>query len=98
MSARWHTKKSLEALDRMLQDLRKNKNWFGGAMILLAGDFRQTLVVVPRSTPANELNACLKSSTLWKDIKMLKLNMKMPVELQQRPIWRSFFQTIAQYW
>jgi hypothetical protein len=32
-------KKSLEALDRTLQDLRKNKNRFGGAMILLADDF-----------------------------------------------------------
>ncbi|KAJ8891306.1 hypothetical protein PR048_010822, partial [Dryococelus australis] len=35
-------KKSLEALDRTMQDLRNNQNRFGGAMILL-GDFRQTL-------------------------------------------------------
>jgi hypothetical protein len=33
-------KKSFEALDRTLQDLRKNQNRFGGAMVLLAGDFR----------------------------------------------------------
>ncbi|CAG9828306.1 unnamed protein product [Diabrotica balteata] len=47
-------KKSLEALDRTLQDLRSNYKPFGGAMILLAGDFRQTLPVIPRSTPADE--------------------------------------------
>lgn len=35
-------KKSLEALDRTLQDLRGNQQPFGGAIILLAGDFRQT--------------------------------------------------------
>lgn len=75
-------KKSLEALDRTMQDLRNNQNRFGGAMILLAGDFRQTLPVIPRSTPADELNACLKSSVLWKHIKTLKLSMNMRVELQ----------------
>ncbi|XP_054091705.1 uncharacterized protein LOC128923459 [Zeugodacus cucurbitae] len=76
-------KKSLEALDRSMQDLRNNKKRFGSAMILLAGDFRQILPVVPRSTPADELNACLKSSILWKYIKTLKLSINMRVELQE---------------
>ncbi|XP_025831529.1 uncharacterized protein LOC112904787 [Agrilus planipennis] len=57
-------KRSLEALDRTLKDLRDNQNVFGGAMVLLSGDFRQTLPVIPRSTVADELNACLKSSSL----------------------------------
>jgi len=35
-------KKSLDALDRTLNDLRNNQNKFGGAMILLSNDFRQT--------------------------------------------------------
>lgn len=70
-------------LDRSMQDLRSNKNRFGGAMILLEGDFRQILPVVPRSTPADELNACLKSSILWKYIKTLKLSINMRVELQE---------------
>ncbi|GFT13416.1 hypothetical protein TNCV_3200551 [Trichonephila clavipes] len=47
-------KKSLEALNRTLQDLRGNEQLFGGALILLAGDFRQTLpVTIPRSTTAD---------------------------------------------
>ncbi|GBP42567.1 ATP-dependent DNA helicase pif1 [Eumeta japonica] len=50
-------KKSLEALNFTLKDLRRNNNIFGGLMILLAGDFRQTLPVVPRGTPADELLA-----------------------------------------
>jgi PIF1 helicase. len=52
-------KKSLEALDRTMKDLRNNQNRFGETMILLAGDFRQTLPEIPRSTPVDELNACL---------------------------------------
>ena len=55
-------KRAFEALHRTLRDLRSNQNLFGGAMILLAGDFRQTLAVIPRSTAADELNACLKAS------------------------------------
>ncbi|XP_015903657.1 uncharacterized protein [Parasteatoda tepidariorum] len=57
-------KKSLEALNRALKDLRGNEQLFGGTHILLAEDFRQTLPVITRSIPADELNACLKSSLL----------------------------------
>ena len=46
-------KKSLEALDRTLQDLKANRRLFGETLILLAGDFRQTLPVIPRSIPAD---------------------------------------------
>ncbi|XP_026481234.1 uncharacterized protein LOC113388034 [Ctenocephalides felis] len=74
-------KKYLEALDKTLKDLRSNHR-FGGAMILLAGDFRQTLPGIPRSTPADELNAYLKSSNLWKYVKVLHLSKNMRVELQ----------------
>ncbi|XP_066453866.1 uncharacterized protein [Eleutherodactylus coqui] len=75
-------KKALEALDRTLQDLRGNAQPFGGALILLSGDFRQTLPVIPRSTPADELNACLKSSVLWRHVKKLTLKTNMRVQLQ----------------
>lgn len=51
-------KKSVEAFHRTMQDLRGNQQLFGGALILLSGDFRQTLPVIPRSTPADEINAC----------------------------------------
>ncbi|UYV74016.1 hypothetical protein LAZ67_11001852, partial [Cordylochernes scorpioides] len=76
-------KKSLEALNRTLKDLRGNEQLFGGALILLAGDFRQTLPVIPRSTPADELNACLKSSVLWRYVKKISLKTNMRVQLQQ---------------
>ena len=76
-------KRSLEALDRTLKDLRDNQNIFGGAMILLSDDFRQTLPVIPRSTVADELNACLKSSNLWQYVKTHHLTTNMRVFLQQ---------------
>ncbi|KAL7291674.1 hypothetical protein TKK_0014709 [Trichogramma kaykai] len=75
--------KALEALDRTLQDLRENSVPFGDALILLSGDFRQTLPVIPRSTPADELNAYLKSSVLWKKVKILSLKTNTRVQLQR---------------
>ncbi|KAF2890734.1 hypothetical protein ILUMI_15439, partial [Ignelater luminosus] len=72
-------KRSLEALDRTLKDLRDNQNIFDGATILLSGDFRQTLPVIPRSPVADELNACLKSSNLWRHVKTLQLTTNMRV-------------------
>jgi ATP-dependent DNA helicase PIF1 len=58
-------KGAFEALDRSLQDLRHNNSLMGGLTVLLAGDFRQTLPVIPRGTRADEVKACLKSSYLW---------------------------------
>ncbi|CAF1521840.1 unnamed protein product [Didymodactylos carnosus] len=55
-------KKALEALDRTLQDIRGNGKHMSGAVLLLAGDFRQTLPVIPKGTKADELKACLKAS------------------------------------
>ena len=74
-------KKGLEALDRTLRDFRSDQRPMGGALILLAGDFRQTLPVIPRSTPADELNACLKNSALWRHVKKITLSTNMRVHL-----------------
>jgi len=74
--------KSLEALNFTLKDLRRNNKIFGGLMILLAGDFRQTLPVIPSGTPADELNACRKASPLWNNVKTLSLATNMRVQLQ----------------
>ena len=75
-------KKALEALHRTLKDFRGNEQLFGGALILLSGDFRQTLPVIQRSTSADELNACLKSSVLWRHVQHLTLKTNMRVQLQ----------------
>ncbi|XP_052740613.1 uncharacterized protein LOC128198563 [Bicyclus anynana] len=83
-------KKSLEAFNRTMQDLRGNQQLFGGALILLSGDFRQTLPVIPRSTPADEINACLKSSVLWRYLQKLTLNINMRVHLQNDPAAHEF--------
>lgn len=54
-------KKSLEALDRTLRDLRDSQQIFGRYLILFAGNFGQTLPLITRPTPDDELNERLKS-------------------------------------
>lgn len=83
-------KHSLEALDRMMKDLNNNTRLFGGALLLLSGDFRQTLPVIPRATYADEINACIKQSYLWRNVTTLRLNKNIRVQLQNDPLAISF--------
>lgn len=66
-------KKFFEVLNKTMKDMRNNQNRFGGAMILLAGDFRQT-----RSTPADEFDEILH----FVDKHLLNLSKNMRIELQ----------------
>uniref|UniRef100_A0A0L8FLC9 ATP-dependent DNA helicase n=1 Tax=Octopus bimaculoides TaxID=37653 RepID=A0A0L8FLC9_OCTBM len=53
----------------------------GGVTLLLSGDFRQTLPVIPKGSRADEVLACLKSSTLWPQVKTLSLSTNMRAHL-----------------
>ena len=72
-------KGGFEALNRTLKDIRGTNEVMGGVTVLLAGDFRQTLPVVPRGTRADAVRACVKSSYLWPLIqkRSLKKNMRV---------------------
>jgi len=76
-------KGGFEALSITLKDIRGNDNGvMGGVTVLLAGDFRQTLPVVPRGTRADEVKACVKASYLWPLIWKLSLRKNMRVHLR----------------
>uniref|UniRef100_A0A2S2QXL1 ATP-dependent DNA helicase n=1 Tax=Sipha flava TaxID=143950 RepID=A0A2S2QXL1_9HEMI len=74
-------KGGVEALNISLKDIRENKRLMDGVTVLLAGDFRQTLPVVPKGTRTDEVKSCLKRSTLWPKINILKLSKNMRVHL-----------------
>lgn len=74
-------KKAMEAVDSTLQDLKDNTQIMGGVTLVFAGDFRQTLPIVPRGTRADQMNACLKNSYLWHHIKTMSLTLNMRVHL-----------------
>ncbi|GFY10859.1 ATP-dependent DNA helicase [Trichonephila clavipes] len=53
----------------------------GGVVVLLAGNFRQTLPVIERGTAADKLNACLKASYLWTKVEKLYLTTNLRILL-----------------
>ena len=71
----------LEALDRSLKDLTGNTDQpFGGKVLLLAGDFRQCLPVVPGSNRAGTVNHSINKSALWMHFRILRLTQNMRVK------------------
>lgn len=74
-------RRAIEAVDRTLRDLRSSETLMGGVIVVLAGDFRQTLPVIPKGTKADELKACLKASPLWPHVTKLNLTVNMRAQL-----------------
>ena len=57
-------KNGLRCIDLLLRELMKNDVSFGGKVLVLGGDFRQTLPVVQRGTRTEIIESCIKSSSL----------------------------------
>lgn len=71
---------ALETVDRTLRDITQNDGVpFGGKVVVLGGDFRQVLPVVPGGSPAQIIAKCVKSSALWRHFRRfgLTVNMRM---------------------
>jgi ATP-dependent DNA helicase PIF1 len=55
----------LEVIDRLLRDLMHNDIPFGGKVVIAAGDFRQTTVVVVGGTREQVVRSSVKGFPLW---------------------------------
>ncbi|XP_022014032.1 uncharacterized protein LOC110913518 [Helianthus annuus] len=84
-------KHCFEALDRTMRDIvrssnpRMQKKPFGGKVVLLGGDFRQILPVIPKGTRSMIVNSSLNSSYLWQYCKVLKLTENMRLKVGTKP-------------
>ncbi|MCH79269.1 ATP-dependent DNA helicase PIF1 [Trifolium medium] len=71
-------KHCFEAVDRTLKDIMKNENYpFGGKVVVLGGDFRQILPVIPKGTRYEIVQATINSSHLWQHCEVLTLTTNM---------------------
>ena len=69
-----------QALNRMLCDIMDTTVPFGGKVLVVGGDFRQTLPVVAKGGRADVVAASLKSSGLWRHFQVLRLDGNLRVE------------------
>ncbi|XP_057760274.1 uncharacterized protein LOC130980630 [Arachis stenosperma] len=76
-----------EALDKCLRDiLRCSDSYnahlpFGGKVVVLGGDFRQILPVIPKGSRQDIIQSSINSSYLWHNCKVLKLTKNMRLSL-----------------
>lgn len=86
-----------EAVDRTFRDILKVSSHgsgckpFGGKVVVLGGDFRQILPVIPKGTRSMIVNSTINSSYLWNHCKVMSLHTNMrlqsgssSVDIQQR--------------
>jgi ATP-dependent DNA helicase PIF1 len=72
------TKDGLRCIDMLLRDVMDVHNrLFGGKVIVLTGDFRQTLPVIPKGTKKDIIQASVKSSPLWRAFSHTSLSQNM---------------------
>ena len=74
------TKHGFRCIDRLLRDIMKSDYPFGGKVVVIGGDFRQTLPVVARGTRVDVIESCIKSSDLWHFFTKLSLVTNMRSE------------------
>lgn len=65
----------------MLGDINDRNILFAGKVILLGGDFRQVLSIVPRETREEIINARLLKSYLWPKFTKIRLTKNIRAEL-----------------
>lgn len=81
-----------EAVDRSFRDIMRLKDPsnlekpFGGKTVLLGGDFRQILPVLPKKGRADIVMSSISKSYLWKQCKVFKLDQNMRIEANVPPV------------
>ncbi|KAF8099160.1 hypothetical protein N665_0249s0002, partial [Sinapis alba] len=81
---------AFETLDRSLRDLLSHENPsaatqpFGGKTVLLGGDFRQILPVVPHGNRPDTVLASISQSYLWKMARLFTLSINMRLRQQDK--------------
>jgi len=71
-------KHCFEAVDRTFKDIMQNKDIpFGGKVVVLGGDFRQILPVVPKGPRPEIVRSAINSSYLWNYCEVLTLTTNM---------------------
>ncbi|KAL3628002.1 hypothetical protein CASFOL_028104 [Castilleja foliolosa] len=75
-------RKNSVSLQDIMEDIHPSNKGepFGGKTVVLGGDFRQILPVIPKGTRQDIVNATINSSYLWKHCVVLRLTKNMRLQ------------------
>ena len=73
-----------------LRDITNDDKPFGGKIMVVSGDFRQCLPVIPNANRAEIVNAALNRSNLWNSFEVMTLDENMRVQLSNDPEAETF--------
>ena len=88
----------LQALDACFRDIMDTQVPFGGKVLVLCGDFRQTLPVIPGASRAGIVNKCLNQHPLWRHFEVMYLTKNMRVNANSDPklvAWGEWLQSVG---
>ncbi len=89
-------RRTFKIVDRTLRDLMQldhaqaTEKIFGGKVVVLGGDFRQILLVVPKGGREDIVSASLSRSHLWQHVTILRLHINMQVMAADSEEQREF--------
>lgn len=70
------SKHAFEAVDRLFKDLCGNNIVFGNKVMIISGDFRQTLPVIKHDNRTTIIENCVKNSDIWRYFQNMSLKDK----------------------
>jgi len=65
---------ALSAVNKLLNEIMKSEKPFGGKVLILGGDFRQILPIVPHGDLSAIVKASIKFNQLWSNFEVLKFH------------------------
>ena len=84
----------MECVDNILRRIMAKNTPFGGKVILLSGDFRQTCPVIPQGRQEDIVEASIRSSYLWPAFKIYKLT--IPIRQAEDDELRRYLDKIGE--
>ena len=84
----------LACVDEVCRTVMKNEQPFGGKVIVILGDFRQTCPVIRGGTRAQVVDASIKSSPLWELFTIYRLT--IPIRNAEDPDFATFVDAIGE--
>jgi hypothetical protein len=76
-------KQNIDVINKFLQKIMNNELPFGNKIVILAGDFRQTLAIVKQGNKADIISNLIINAPWWEKVQTLKLNINERLNQQR---------------